>query len=1395
MVGKNNKRLLDQKANKRFTKWSLRRLNIGVVSVAIASGFVMAGGLEIASIAKATTEMQAHTMGSQTTAMETSGTARAEGNDEAVTSTMETTDTAQAAPVSTMPNAKQDEKAIAPVRTVRAATTGTMADQYEPETQNIKVLQGHTPDKADAEDAVVNIGELPPTTQYKWVETNTWTAGEQAGFIEITYPDGSSETVGLTVVVDAGEAGKHPLKASVSEVGLNTDVDPKIGIQNLDALPEGVTVAWEEKIDTTKAGTKEGHVIVTYKDGSRARLTVTVNVKDDDANIYTPQGHKVIVEQNGVILPELAIANTDDLPDDAQYSWKDVIDTSKPGDFKGTVVVTYSDKTKDEVTVDIQVNAAKPATLADKYTPKPEPVSVKQHEKVAADKLIGNKNELPGETKYTFEKEPDTKNPGAVKVKVIVKYSDGSTDTVNSQVLVIPGDAEAYEPEGQDITVQQGETAKPENGIKNKDRLPRETKYKFEGDVETDTPGTKQATIVVTFPDGSEKKVTVNVKVNKKLTLAEQHNPTAKPISGKQGELVDPREGIRTPSALPSGTRFEYATKPDTTTVDYSLVTIKVLYSDGSVDTVITMYTVTPNPDFKVKPEGQDLEIMQGDAIKPEDAIKNKDKLPKDVTYTFENPVDVNQPGEHQATIIVANKTGYNEKVTVKVTVNKKDMLADQYDPQGKNLVVKLGEKPEAKTAITNLKDLPDDTTVKWETPLQTATPGKKSVNVVVKYADGSQDIVTIELEARESDADAFPPLGKDLTVKKGEQPEAKSAIENHLILPENTKYTWKKAPDTNQFGHQRATVLVSYPDGSEEEVTVSVTVLGSLAEEFDPTGKAITTHTNEKPEAESAIENAGDLPNGTTYEWVDGLDTTMPGKKAAKVLVKYRDGSSETVDVEVTVQAWDKDTHKVVQHDLTVKKGEAPVAMDAVLNHDELPEKTKYSWGAAVDTSKPGNQKAEVVVTYPDGSEFKFEVLVRVIDDQNDKKTQAEENEPKGKNLTVNVGDQPEAKSAIENADQLPQGTTFAWKETPDTTKPGDKKATVIVTYADQSTDMVEVTVRVAGTQADEFDPQGKDLVVQVGDKVDAKDAIASQLPAGTTFKWENAVDTMTPGEVMATVIVTYPDQSMDKVSVKVTVKQQMTMADANEPKGKDLVVTVGDQPAAKSAIENADQLPKDATFAWATVPDTTKPGTQMVKVIVTYADKSMDEVTVTVTVNKKQTVADQQNPQGQKITVKQGEIVNAKDGIVAVDQLPANTTIKWKALIDTTKPGMYTGTIVLTYVDGSMDEVMVDVEVVKSTTMADEHTPMPQKITVNQGEMANAEAGIQNLKDLPNGTKVTWSAAVDTTKPGIYQADVVVMYADGSEDTVEVTVEVVAKAEPDKPIDPEQPDKPIDP
>ena len=152
---------------------------------------------------------------------------------------------------------------------------------------------------------------------------------------------------------------------------------------------------------------------------------------------------------------------------------------------------------------------------------------------------------------------------------------------------------------------------------------------------------------------------------------------------------------------------------------------------------------------------------------------------------------------------------------------------ADKNTPVAKDQTVKPGDQPNAKDSIGNVGDLPEGTKFDYKTPVDTTTEGEKDATVVVTYPDGSKDEVPVKVIVKDprTDADKNTPVAKDQTVKPGDQPNAKDSIGNVGDLPEGTKFEYKTPVDTTTEGEKDATVIVTYPDGSKDEVPVKVIV------------------------------------------------------------------------------------------------------------------------------------------------------------------------------------------------------------------------------------------------------------------------------------------------------------------------------------------------------------------------------------------------------------------------------------------------------------------------------------------------------------------------------------------------------------------------------------------
>ena len=1282
--------------------------------------------------------------------------------------------------VVTYPDGSKDE---VPVK-VTVKDPRTDADKNTPTAKDQTVNVGETP---DAKGSIGNVSDLPNGTTFEYkTPVDTTTVGEKDATVVVTYPDGSKDEVPVKVTVKdpRTDADKNTPTAKDQTVNIGETPDAKGSIGNVSDLPSGTTFEYKTPVDTTTTGEKNATVVVTYPDGSKDEVPVKVTVVDPrtDADKNTPTAKDQTVNVGETPDAKGSIGNVSDLPNGTTFEYKTPVDTTTVGEKDATVVVTYPDGSKDEVPVKVTVKD--PRTDADKNTPTPKDQTVNVGETPKAQDSIGNVGDLPEGTKFEFKTPVDTTTPGDKGTTVVVTYPDGSKDEVPVKVTVVDPrtDADKNTPTPKDQTVNVGETPDAKNSIGNVSDLPSGTTFEYKTPVDTTTTGEKDATVVVTYPDGSKDEVPVKVTVVDPRTDADKNTPTAKDQTVNIGETPDAKGSIGNVSDLPNGTTFEYKTPVDTTTAGEKDATVVVTYPDGSKDEVPVKVTVAANPtqaDVNT-PVAKDQTVNVGETPDAKGSIGNVSDLPSGTTFEYKTPVDTTTAGEKDATVVVTYPDGSKDEVPVKVTVKDPRTDADKNTPVAKVQTVKVGDTPDAKNSIGNVSDLPSGTTFEYKTPVDTTTEGEKSATVVVTYPDGSKDEVPVKVTvvANPTQADVNTPVAKDQTVKPGDQPNAKDSIGNVGDLPEGTKFEYKTPVDTTTEGEKDATVVVTYPDGSKDEVPVKVIVKDPRtdADKNDPTAKDQTVKPGDQPSAKDSIGNVGDLPEGTKFEYKTPVDTTTEGEKSATVVVTYPDGSKDEVPVKVIVKdpRTDADKNDPTAKDQTVKPGDQPNAKDSIGNVGDLPEGTKFEYKTPVDTTTPGEKSATVVVTYPDGSKDEVPVKVTV----KDPRTDADKNTPTAKDQTVNIGETPDAKGSIGNVSDLPSGTTFEYKTPVDTTTEGDKDATVVVTYPDGSKDEVpvKVTVKDPRTDADKNTPVAKDQTVKPGDQPNAKDSIGNvgDLPEGTKFEYKTPVDTTTEGEKDATVIVTYPDGSKDEVPVKVIVKDPRTDADKNTPTAKDQTVNVGDTPDAKGSIGNVSDLPSGTKFEYKTPVDTTTEGDKDATVVVTYPDGSKDEVPVKVTVKDPRTDADKNTPVAKDQTVKPGDQPNAKDSIGNVGDLPEGTKFEYKTPVDTTTEGEKDATVIVTYPDGSKDEVPVKVIVKDPRTDADKNTPTAKDQTVNVGDTPDAKGSIGNVSDLPSGTKFEYKTPVDTTTEGDKDATVVVTYPDGSKDEVPVKVTV---------------------
>ena len=166
-------------------------------------------------------------------------------------------------------------------------TVKSMTTKYNavPNSDKQTVSYGVTPDAAISVDKT----NLPEETNYAWTITpDTNTPGEKDGVVEVTYKDGSKDTVNVKVKVNK-LSDEYNVTATEIEVNQNTpvtndDLKAKVTATSKEGSISGTdkisTVVPKSPISTVNYGDQNISATVTFKDGTTKDVTIPLKVKD-----------------------------------------------------------------------------------------------------------------------------------------------------------------------------------------------------------------------------------------------------------------------------------------------------------------------------------------------------------------------------------------------------------------------------------------------------------------------------------------------------------------------------------------------------------------------------------------------------------------------------------------------------------------------------------------------------------------------------------------------------------------------------------------------------------------------------------------------------------------------------------------------------------------------------------------------------------------------------------------------------------------------------------------------------------------------------------------------------------------------------------------------------------
>ena len=1311
-------------------------------------------------------------------------------------------------------------------------TVKNQADKYKPQSitegvSNVQKTQGEPTSKPET--YVKDRDKLPNGTTFKWKDSNADTltldtvGKDQEKEIEITYPDGSKTTVKVKFNVidkkpneptvtakDNGDVTIKPApntdKISVTYTPTDENAEKTVEIEKDNdgkwkipaefsqndsgeiTIPDTVTknnTAVKVKVSKGTSGyTTEKSTTITAKELQEVKTPVTIAGSDNKDTAVTENNRKLILD-----------SLTSDQKGEANASIEqDAKIKEEAGKKYVEVKLEFKDKSTKVIKVPVVGDSTAPQVELSNENPtvyKKEgftKINVNATDSNLADKPIevqGLPNWLQyDETGKTIKFANGTTEVPATAttttVKVIAKDKVGNT-TTKEIVITVKSQSEKYSPEARlngSVKKVVGEaTDKAENYIKDKDKLPTGTTFKWkENNADTltlDKVGKDQEKeIEITYPDGS--KATVKVKFN----------------------VVDTKPSAPTVAVLKNG---DVTITPSD---DSDKVVVGYTPKDSDKETLVE---VTKDKGKWKLPEG--FKEENGKIIIPDEITKNNTavrvKASKGTSdYTTEVKQDLTKKSLLAPVPVVIS--GSDAKDTVLTEENKTLITGSLTDAQtgGAKASIKDGEK------------------------IKEDNDGSKYVEVTLTYDDQSTKVIKVKVVG-DSTGPVFEGLG-DASVKKYEtfKPIEIKATDAGSALRDNQPYEVENLPSWLEFDKATNKVKLAnnltrvpkeattvkfkvkafdkFNNVTEQEVTVTV----NEAEEFTFEKPVIIKGKDKdkeklSPEDEKTILDAVRGTNkldGAEPSIVDKTIKVSGDESSVDVTLTYDDNQTRVINVKVEQDAKLKfglhlPNEKVEVNDINNlnQVEQAKVLEKVKLANSDLKEKDGYTYTIVAVTGQ--DKKAGTVTVSKDGKVVgelpgerlvkerditKYDVALPKVKVQVENKTnlKADEKE-KVKEALENATDT----KGVSNKDKFPKGTKLEVQ--------GD--GTVIISYPDKTTktisgsDLVDGPSPYVKTIAEEVTPKVPAEKVKVAnpssldDKEIAKvkekilEANKDTFPANTTV--EVAKD--------GTATITYKDGSSD------TIKNTDLVEKAKE-KLTDAKQNPAVKPNAKVEVEDSKKLTDDEKAKVKENVKNTNPKAKDIvvgtdgTVEITYPDGSGNTIKPEDTVVQKAG----KTPKESEAVKNPAKVPAVKVQVADTTKLTAEEIAKVKEEVTKVNPNATkvevssNGTATLTYKDGSENivagEKLVE-QKAKGKTLAETVeilVPDVKTEVINPNRLSTAEKEKvkENLK-AKNAGKLD-SANITVQNNGT----VTVEFADGSAKTIDGEKLVTKKADDGK-------------